>query len=87
MPRISPTDNLVVEHPRDLVERKPKLLERENTIERGQLVGTVVAIAGRRIDMLGAEEPDAVVVAKQAGRHTRDPREIADPEHFRGPFC
>jgi hypothetical protein len=49
MPRISSLDIFVIEKTRDLVERKPQFLQGQNAIQSRELIGSVKAVACRRV--------------------------------------
>ena len=51
------------------------------TLERGELVEGVVAVAGERVDVAGLQQAELVVVAQHAHRHLAEPREVADLVH------
>ena len=87
MPRISPGEILSSTIFDDLVERKAELFERQDAVELRKLIGTIVPVAGLRIDAHGPQHAEAFVVAQQAARHARDLGKLADPEHWTYPVC
>ena len=65
----------------DLLQGEAQVLQRQDAVQARELGGGVVAVAGRRIDRLGFEQPDVRVVAQLADRGLRDAGEVADLEH------
>jgi hypothetical protein len=62
---------VVTEELRDLFERQPEVLERENAVEPAKLVGRIVAVARKPVDLDRFEQTQFVVVPQRLDRDLR----------------
>ena len=72
---------VLVEDRADLLEVEAEVAQGHEAVEPGQLVCRVIAVAGRGIHPVGAEEADLVVVAKHPRGHLAEPGEVSDGQH------
>src|SRR6187549_2220075 len=70
-----------VKQPGDLVERESQFLERNDLVEANELVGGIVAVIGRGVDVRGFQQIARVIVAQHLDRDARKARKFANAEH------
>lgn len=65
----------------DLAEREAKILQHEDPVQCGELIGSIEPVSARRVDVRRFEQPDVGVVTKRAHRHLGELGELTDHEH------
>lgn len=72
---------VAVEQFANLGQGKTQVLQREDAVEPGQLVGRVVPVAGEAVHFSRLEQTDLVVVAQCLHRYLAESRKVSDFEH------
>jgi hypothetical protein len=72
---------LRVEDLADLLQAEAEILERDDAVQPGELVGRVEPVPGRLVDDRRPEQPEGVVVPQHPRRHLTERREVSDGEH------
>ena len=65
----------------DLLQGEAKVLKRQDAIQLGKLIGSVIAIAGQRVGSGRLEQPHAIIVTQHPNGNAAEPGELADLEH------
>ena len=72
---------LLVDDGPHLLQPQAEVLQRDDPVQPAQLAGPVIPVAGVRIDVFRAQQPDRVVVPQHAHRHPAEPGEVSDTDH------
>jgi hypothetical protein len=71
----------VVEHLADLLQAEADVTQGDDAVQPVQLMDAVAAVTVGRVDPIGPEQADLVVVAQHAWRHLSEPGELSDVQH------
>src|SRR5207302_7234859 len=72
---------VLLENSADLFQREAEVAQGQDAMQSAQLAGGVEAVAVGRVDLLGLEQADLIVVAQHPRRHLAESSELSDVQH------